>query len=140
MDELQQVAEEWLKVYSYTVATNNVDTHLDLMSRRLQVVGLSEQGFLEYREWATKRRNDMNSRRLLRITFRNLEMKHVTDHRRIRFAVEETIKSTEGESFVIDKEIALALEKDGKWREVEELIKQVRRAPAAHNHNSHPPG
>lgn len=129
MDELKQVAEEWLKTFAYTVATNDVNAHLEMMSRRLQVVGLSVQGFLEYREWANKRRNDMNSRRLLRITYKNIEVKHVTSDKRFRIHVEETIKSTVGESFVIDKEIELELEKDGKWREVEELIRNVRLTP-----------
>ncbi|GAB4301124.1 MAG: hypothetical protein Kow0096_21680 [Thiohalomonadaceae bacterium] len=136
MEEMQYIAEQWLKAYAYTVATNNIDAHLDLVSKRLQVVGISRDGFLEYREWAQRRRNDMEKRRLLRVTYHNLVMGQCSPGR-MRFTVEETIKSTQGETYVLNKEVVLNLETDGKWREVEEFVHNVRLLPPEGHVPSH---
>lgn len=128
MDDLKQIVEQWLKAYAYTAATNNVDAHLDLVSQHLQVVGISRSGVLEYRDWAKRRRNDMQKRLLLRISHRNLVMGECSQDR-IRFTVEETIKSTRGESYVLHKNVALNLEADSKWRAVEEFVHAVRPLP-----------
>lgn len=128
MEEMQYIAEQWLKAYTYTVATNDIDAHLDLISRRLQVVGISRDGFLDYREWAKRRRNDMEKRRLLRVAYHNLVMGQCSPGR-LHFTVEETIKSTQGETYVLNKEVVLTLETDGKWREVEEFVHNVRLLP-----------
>jgi hypothetical protein len=137
VDESNYIAEQWLKAYAYTIATSNVDAHLDLVSRRLQVTGLSRDGFLEYREWAQRRRNDMEKLRLLRVSYRNLTL-GVSSRDRIRFIVEETIKSTVGDSYIMDKEVVLNLEPDGKWREVEEHIHHVHRLSPAPQGLHHP--
>ncbi len=140
MEEMKNIAEQWLKAYAYTVATNNIESHMDMVSQRLQVLGISSDGFLEYREWAKRRRNDMEKRRLLRVTYHNLIM-GTCSRDRMRFTVEETIKSTQGETYSLNKEIVLSLEKDGKWREVEEHIHKVRLLPPVEHglHHTSPP-
>ncbi len=110
---------------SYTVATNDVETHLDLFSRRLKVVGISQHGFLQHDEWAERRRNDMETRRLLRISHEGLKLiSH--SRRRLTFQVEETLKSTRGEGYVLDKEVMLEQELDDRWRAIAENISSVR--------------
>lgn len=130
MDAMRHIVEQWLKAYAYTAATNNVEAHLDMVSPRLQVLGISRSGFLEYREWAKRRRNDIIKRRLARISYRNLVMGDCSPVR-LHFTVEETLKSTEGEAYVLDKDVILNLEPDGRWRAVEELVHDVRRLPPA---------
>lgn len=128
MEEMQHIAEQWLKAYAYTVATSNIDGHLELVSPRLQVVGISRSGFLEHREWAKRRRNDIAKGRLLRVTHRRLELSACAAGR-LRFRVEETLKSTRGETYVLDKDVVLNLDPDGKWRGVEEFVHTVRLLP-----------
>lgn len=124
MEELKPIVEQWLKAVAYTVATNNVDAHLDLVSPRLQVLGISKRGFLQHHEWMQRRRNDMETRRLLRISHEGLRMKEY-DGQRLTFQVEETLKSTLGEGYVLDKEVVLEQEPDGCWRAVVEHINKV---------------
>lgn len=136
MEEIKYIAEQWLKTYAYTIATNNLDAHLDLVSPQLQVMGISRAGFLDYNEWAKRRRNDLAKHRLLRASHHNLVMGHSTPGR-LRFTVEETLKSTQGESYVLRKDVVLQLEPDGKWREVEEFVHNVRQLPSNDN-GAHP--
>jgi len=133
MEEMQHIAEQWLKAYAYTVATGNVDAHLDLVSTRLQVVGISRRGFLEYRDWAKRRRNDIAKGRLLRVSHRQLELGACAAGR-LCFRVEETLKSNRGETYVLDKDVVLNLDPDGKWREVEEFVHNVRLLPPDERH------
>lgn len=134
MEGMKDIAGQWLKAYAYTVATSNIDGHLDLVSPRLKVIGISRNGFLEYPDWARRRRNDIAQRRLLRICHGNLVMGSCSPGC-IRFTVEETLKSTTGERYVLHKQVELNLEAEGKWRQVEEFIHNVCVLPASDNKN-----
>lgn len=125
MDTPQSIAEQWLKAVAYTVATNDVETHLDLFSHRLEVIGISKRGFLHHEEWTQRRRNDMETRRLLRISHERFRLL-AYDQRKLVFQVEETLKSTLGESYVLDKEVMLEQEPDERWRAVTETVNTVR--------------
>jgi len=135
--ELADIVEEWLKTFAYTVATHDIEAHLDHVSRRLQVVGLTKNGFLDYRDWTNRRRNDMREMRLLRLSYKNLKIAGL-EQKRLRFYVEETIKSTNGESYEIDKDAFLEQEPDGKWRLVEEQVHTVRLLPPPRMPNQQP--
>ena len=137
MEELRPSAEQWLKAVAYTVATNDIVAHLDLFSRRLKVVGISPHGFLQHDEWTERRRNDMETRRLLRISHEKLKLiSH--SRRRLTFQIEETLKSTRGEGYVLDKEVMLEQELDDQWRAVSENISSVRPIRSARHDTAAP--
>ncbi len=130
MDSTRKVVEQWLKAFAYTAVTNDIDAHLDMVAPEFQVVGISRRGFLDYEEWVKRRRNDMLSRRLLRLTYDRPLIKSFSDQH-VAFEVKETIKSTLGEAFQLHKDVELQRGADSKWRAIEELIHSVQPVPLA---------
>lgn len=124
--ECLSIAQQWLGSLSFSAATWNLNEHMELISRDVQVHGLPAAGVVDYAGFKRRRHNEFNNKLLLSITHKGLELIE-RQAEQITFAVKETLKSTRGESFVLDKEIRLRCESDGKWRAVQETIKQISR-------------
>ena len=120
------IVQQWLSSLSFSAATWNLDDHMALISRDVQVHGLPVGGIVDYAGFKKRRYNEFQKKMLLSLTHKGLELIE-SSAEQITFAVKETLKSTRGESFVLDKEIRLRLESDGKWRAVQEQIKCITR-------------
>jgi hypothetical protein len=120
------IAEQWLARFSYSAATWNLDEHMDLISREMQVHGLPKGGIIDYDGFKRRRSNEFTKKLLLSLTYKGVLLLN-GDSEQIAFAVKETVKSTRGESYVLDKELTLRRENDGKWRAVQEQIKYITR-------------
>jgi len=125
-DESLTIAEQWLAALSYSVATWNLKEHMELISREMQVHGLPNCDVVDYDGFKRRRHNEFSQKMLQSLTHRGVSLLQC-DSEHICFEVKETLKSTRGESFVIDKEMKLRKESDGKWRAVQEKIKYVSR-------------
>lgn len=120
------IVQQWLDQLSFSAATWNLDEHMALISREVQVVGLPSAGVIDYSGFKRRRHNEFSQKLLLSLTYKGLTL--LDSHSdQIAFAVKETVKSTRGESFVLDKEVRLRKEGDGKWRAVQEEIKYITR-------------
>jgi hypothetical protein len=124
--ECKNIVQQWLNGISFSAATWNLDEHMELISRDVQVHGLPAAGIVDYVGFKKRRHNEFHKKLLLSITYKGLELLE-SNGEHITFAVKETLKSTRGESFVLDKEIRLRRESDGKWRAVQEQIKYITR-------------
>lgn len=131
MDNLSEqdslnIAQQWLSRLSFSAATWNLDDHMALISQDVQVHGLPAVGIVDYAGFKRRRHNEFQKKLLLSITHKGLQLLE-SQGEQIKFAVKETLKSTRGESFVLDKEIRLRRESDGMWRAVHETIRQIDR-------------
>ncbi len=124
--ECLAIAQQWLSSLSFSAATWNLDDHMEHISRDVQVHGLPIAGVVDYAGFRKRRHNEFQRKLLLSITHKGLELIE-SNGEHITFVVKETLKSTRGESFVLDKEIRLRRESDGKWRAVQEQIKYITR-------------
>lgn len=124
--ECKNIVQQWLNGISFSAATWNLDEHMELISRDVQVHGLPAVGIVDYVGFKKRRHNEFHKKLLLSITYKGLELLE-SNGEHITFTVKETLKSTRGESFVLDKEIRLRRESDGKWRAVQEQIKYITR-------------
>jgi len=124
--ESLNIAQQWLSSFSFSAATWNLDDHMELISRDVQVHGLPAAGIVDYAGFRKRRHNEFHKKLLISITHKGMALLE-SKNDQITFAVKETLKSTRGESFVLDKEIRLRRESDGKWRAVQEQIKYITR-------------
>lgn len=124
--ESLRIAQQWLSRLAFSAATWNLDDHMELISREVQVHGLPAVGVVDYAGFKKRRHNEFHKKLLLSITHKGVQLLE-SNGEHITFAVKETLKSTRGESFVLDKEIKLRRESDGKWRAVQEQIKYISR-------------
>lgn len=124
--ESLRIAQKWLDRYSFSAATWNLDDHMGLISQDIQLHGMPSVGVIDYAGFRRRRHNEFSKKLLLSITHKGLELLE-SNGDQITFVIKETLKSTRGESFVLDKEVRLRCESDGAWRAVHELIKQISR-------------
>lgn len=124
--ESLKIARQWLSHFAFSAATWNLDDHMALISRDVQVHGLPNIGVIDYAGFKKRRHTEFSKKLLLSLTHRAVELIE-SNGEHITFAVKETMRSTKGESFVLDKEVRLRRESDGQWRAVQEQIKNITR-------------
>ena len=120
----QEVILNWLNHMSESVKQRDLDTHMGLVSRKVQVYGIPNQESLGYADWQRRRRNEFEQNRLASLTYSDMKIKTIT-LRRLGFEITEIMQANPGQKIPIDKEIILEQESDNQWRVVEETIKHL---------------
>ena len=113
--EAEKIVQQWLDDVSFSVATWNLDAHMQLVSRQVKVSGIPRIGTIDYNGWKQRRRNEFDKKLLRSLTYHLYEILSKSDDQ-LRFTVEETMRGNNGKTLVIDKEVTLNREDDGKWR------------------------
>ena len=119
----QELIRNWLKSMSDSVKNRDLESHMELVSKKVQLYGIPNQDVLGYKDWYRRRRNEFNNNRLASLSYNNLNIKTIT-LRRLGFEVTEIMQASNGQQIQIDKEILLEQEEDKQWRVVEETIQQ----------------
>jgi len=118
----QELILNWLDELSESVKLRDLQRHMALVSKKVQVYGLPNKSTVDYKGWLQRRKSEFNRNILNGIKYDNLTLKAIT-LRRLRFQITETMHARSGKRVIIQKEITLELESDEKWRVVEENIK-----------------
>ena len=119
----QELIRNWLNSMSDSVKNRDLESHMELVSKQVQVYGVPNQGVLGYKDWYRRRRNEFKNNRLASLSYKNLSIRTIT-LRRLGFSITEFMQATNGQQIKIDKDIMLEQEQDKQWRVVEETIKQ----------------
>lgn len=123
--EAEKIVQEWLDEVSFSAATWNLDAHMQLVSPQVKVTGIPGISSIDYSGWKLRRRNEFENKLLRSLTYQ-LGAIHSTGEDEIRFDVEETMKASSGRVIVIDKEVTLRRESDGRWRVRREHFGSIR--------------
>ncbi|MGE0081732.1 MAG: hypothetical protein AB7U81_10580 [Thiohalomonadaceae bacterium] len=118
------IARELLDELAYTAAVRDLKAHADCFSRKLRVLGVPGVDALDYDDWYVRRSNELCKPLLYSLGYRDLAIKEADD-REITFSVREVMKGMQGITMVLDKDMTLAREVDGRWRVVLDDIKGV---------------
>jgi len=118
----QELILNWLNELSETVKERDLERHMALVSKKVQVYGLPSEKIVDYRGWLRRRKSEFNRKILIGIEYTDLNIKTIT-LRRLGFNIVETMHAHNGKRIIIQKEIMLELEDNDKWRVVEETIK-----------------
>lgn len=119
----QELIRNWLKSMSDSVKNRDLESHMELVSKKVQVYGIPNHDVLGYKDWYRRRRNEFNNKRLAGLSYNNLNIKTIT-LRRLGFEVTELMQAANGQQIQIEKQIILEQEEDKQWRVVEETILQ----------------
>ncbi|MFA5530635.1 MAG: hypothetical protein WDA11_08200 [Thiohalomonadaceae bacterium] len=118
------IARELLDELAYTVAVRDLEAHSACFSRSLRVLGVPGVDALDYDGWYARRSNELRKPLLYSLGYRDLAIARA-DEREITCSVREVMKSMRGITMVLDKDMTLAREVDGRWRVVLDHIKGV---------------
>ena len=118
----QDAIYQWLDNMSKSVAMQDLEKHMSLVSQYVRVYGVPGQETIDYDGWRQRRQNEFSNNLLTRLHYKVVRIK-TQALRRLAFQVEETLTANNGKAVVLDKDIMLELEPDDKWRVVEEKIR-----------------
>lgn len=120
----RDIAQRWLDELAFSAATWDLESHMALVSRQVKVLGLPGVKVVDYPGWLNRRSNEFSKKLLRSLSYRLVNiLLHEEDN--LLFTVIETIKSSRGQVFTVDKAINLRLEDDGIWRVVQERIDRI---------------
>lgn len=123
--EAEQIARQWLDAVSFSAATWNLDAHMQLVSRQVEVTGIPNIQSIDYTGWKQRRKNEFEKKLLHSLNYRLLDILK-GEEAALHFNVEETMRAYNGKAVIIEKEITLLREEDGQWRVRREHFTRIR--------------
>ncbi len=122
--DAMKIATEWLDNMAYTIATRDLEAHMQLVSAKVRVLGIADKR-IDFHGWHKRRRIEFEKHLLQRIRYSQPEIL-ATKANRVTFNVTENIKATDGQIIELQKEVVLKKEKDGQWRVRQERIGRIK--------------
>jgi hypothetical protein len=123
--EAEKIVQQWLDELSFSAATWDLDAHMQLVSRQVEVTGIPNINSIDYKGWKLRRKNEFEKKLLHGLNYRLTDMLSENEEQ-LRFKVEEIMRAFNGKVVVIDKEVTLQREADGQWRVRREHFEQIR--------------
>lgn len=118
----EEAIYQWLDNMSQSVATQDLEKHMSLVSPHVRVYGVPGHETIDYDGWRQRRKNEFEHDLLARLSYKVVRIK-TQALRRVAFEVEETLSARNGKAVVLNKDIMLELEPDEQWRVVEEKVR-----------------
>ena len=117
----ENIVRTWCMELSESIKKQNLDKHMQLVSKRVQVYGMPTEDTINYRQWELRRKNEFENDELLALNFKDTQLISST-LKRLRFHTLQTMLGKSGKMVLLDKNITLELEDDHVWRVIEEKI------------------
>lgn len=113
------IAEKWLAALAKSNNNKDYCAHMELVSKRVNVLGAQGIDVMDYAEWARQRKYEFDNNICKHLSFDR--MKIVTHGpKRVLFHTLKIIESYDGTSHTHGVEIIIECENDGKWRILQE--------------------
>ncbi len=117
----EQIAQQWLDACCETLARYDHAAHMNLISKRVRVLGVPGFEVIGYDDWHAQCEHEFGQKLVESARYDGLKLlEHDDDH--IRFATTETISAVDGTVDSHAIEIRLTREDDGQWRVTEERL------------------
>jgi ketosteroid isomerase-like protein len=115
------VAREWLAASARTANAKDLVSHMDLISRKVQVFGIPGIEVIGYDDWAKQCQHEFETGVLKNVSYNGMKVQVMTPGR-VMFKTIETVEANDGAVQAHGVEIILEKEIDGIWRVVQERI------------------
>ena len=117
----KDIIQNWFAEMVHSVVTRDLDAHMALVSKQVQVYGLPGRNPVDYRSWLQRRNNEFSKMRLRSLHYDGVRIKTI-GLKRLAFSTKETMTANDGSRVIINKDIMLQKEEDQQWRVIEETI------------------
>ncbi len=117
----EQIAKQWLHDSATTATRRDHSAHMDLISKRVNLVGVPGFDFIGHEQWSAQCLHEFTNNIIKSVRYQGFKLLAATDAR-IMFKTFETVEATDGQVNAQGIEVLLEKEQDGKWRLVQERI------------------
>ena len=116
-----KVAKEWMDELSRTANAKDFEANIALISKEVQVFGFPDIEVIRYDDWAAQCKQEFAQGILKSYRYDGVKVLMMMPGK-VVFETRETIEATDGTVNVMDVEIVLQREDDGKWRVTQERV------------------
>jgi len=117
-----KIAKEWMEALARTANAKDFDAHMDLISQKVKVFGLPGIEHVDYEGWAAQCKHEFECGILKGYRYDGVNVLMMTPGK-VAFETTETLEASDGTVNVMDVEIVIEKESDGKWRVIQENVK-----------------
>jgi len=125
-----EIAEAWALACCETLERRDLDGHMNLISRQVQVFGLADHDVVDYNFWLKQLQEQFAGGVVTSLSYYLNSVKAESDSL-IKFTAMESLTDNAGEKHENPLLVVLAKEEDGVWRVIEEKILDKEEAQAA---------
>jgi hypothetical protein len=124
------IAKAWALACCETLEKRDLEGHMDLISKKVQVFGLADLDVVNYNFWLKQVQEQFAAGTVTSLSYYLNSVKAESDSL-IKFTAMEYLTDNKGEKYENPLLIVLAKEDDGVWRAIEEKILDRDEADAA---------
>jgi len=117
----KKIALQWLQESASTAAANDLQAHMNLISKRVNLTGVPGFDSIGYDDWAAQCKHEFENKLLKSVQYDGLKLIAETESR-IMFKSYETVEGSDGTVNSQGVEILLEKENDNIWRLVQERV------------------
>ncbi len=114
------IAKDWMSKIIETAANHQLDQHMNLISKKVNITGIPDFDNIGYDDWANQCKHEFENNIIKSIRYQGLKLQAHTDSR-IMFKTYEAVEATDGTITAQGIEVLLENEQ-GTWRVVQERI------------------
>ena len=117
----ESTVKTWLANIVKTASEGDHKSHMDLISKKINLVGVPGFESIGYEYWSNQCLHDFNDKLIAEIQYQGLKMRAETEDR-IMFTTHETVLASDGTKNQQGIECLLEKEDDGYWRLAQQRV------------------
>lgn len=117
----EKIVRSWLIASAHTASANDLDAHMNLISKNVSVTGISGFELIGYDDWAAQCEHEFSRQFINKVEYTGLKILADTPER-IMFKTLERVEASDGTTQVHGIEALIEQEEDGVWRLVQERV------------------
>jgi len=125
-----EIAETWALACCETLEKRDLNGHMNLISRQVQVFGLADHDVVDYNFWLKQVQEQFADGLVTSLSYYLNSIKAESDSL-IKFTAMEYLTDSAGKKYENPLLVVLAKEEDGVWRAIEEKILDMEEVKAA---------
>lgn len=109
------IINKFLQEMAETAMNHDLDAHMNLISEKVQLLGVPGQGAIGYEQWKSQCQQEFSEQLIENVSYDELEIIPRQDEH-LMFTTVETISTTKGDTQTMAIEVVLTKESDNVWR------------------------
>ena len=120
-NEAEKIAKNWLNEVCNTVSNKDLNSHLNLISKKVSLTGVPGFESIGYDDWANQCKHEFENNLIKQISYTGFKLRVNTDTS-IMFKTHETVEASDNSLSAQGIEVIIEKENDNQWRVIQERI------------------
>lgn len=120
-NEAEKIAKNWLNSVVESVTSKDLNAHLNLISKKVNLTGVPGFDSIGYDDWANQCKHEFENNLIKQIIYTGFKLR-VNNDTSIMFKTHESVEASDNTINAQGIEVIIEKEDDEQWRVVQERI------------------